>query len=169
MKEVKLYNVIFPIWFLLFFPPVILFTLAGNFLIDSLVLLACFFIYKVSTTAIDLKTFYMKNIIKVWLYGFLADFIGAVVLFTVSAGDFKLPNCVISGINYDPYKNPIAVLILIIAMLISALFIFIFNYKSTFKDISDRKLRFELALTIAIVTMPWTFLLPTKWFYHGRL
>ena len=42
VKKVKLYNVIFPTWFLMFFPPVILITLLGNFVIDSLVLLACF-------------------------------------------------------------------------------------------------------------------------------
>lgn len=170
MKEIKLYNVIFPIWFLLFFPPVIFFTLAGNFVIDSLVVLACFFIYKVSTTAIDVKTFYKKNILKVWIFGFLADFIGAIVLFVINAAEFKLPQGVLTGINFDPYKNPLAVLILVIAMLISAVFIFVFNYKITFKNISDRRLRFKLALTIAIVTMPWTFLLPTKMFYHdGRL
>jgi hypothetical protein len=171
MKQVKLYNVIFPIWFLLFFPPVIFFTLAGNFVIDSVVVLICFFIFKVSKTSLELKAFYLKNILKVWLYGFLADFIGALVLFTVSVSSdlIKLPNGIISGINFDPYKHPLAVLIILIAMLISALFIFIFNYKSTFRDIADKKLRFKLALTIAIVTMPWTFLLPTKWFYHDGL
>lgn len=40
MKQVKLYNVIFPIWLLLIFPPVALIALAGNFIIDSLVIAA---------------------------------------------------------------------------------------------------------------------------------
>ncbi len=31
MKDVKLYNLIFPIWILYFFPPVILISLFGNY------------------------------------------------------------------------------------------------------------------------------------------
>ena len=48
MKQIKLYNVIFLIWILLFFPPVIFITLIGNFMIDTLVIIfvmlvsACF-------------------------------------------------------------------------------------------------------------------------------
>ena len=69
-RTTKLYNVIFPIWFLLFFPPVILITLVGNYIIDSLVIIACFFVYKLADLEFDLKTLYKKSILKVWLYGF---------------------------------------------------------------------------------------------------
>ena len=37
-KEIKLYNVIFPIWMLILIPPLWLVVLPGNFLIDLLVL-----------------------------------------------------------------------------------------------------------------------------------
>lgn len=77
----KTYNVIFPIWFLLFFPPVILITLFGNYVIDSIVLIVCFYLFKISNSQINLKTFYKKSILKVWLYGFLADILGALILF----------------------------------------------------------------------------------------
>ena len=46
MKDDKLYNIIFPVWLFLFFPPVILITLAGNFIIDSLVVIAGYFLFK---------------------------------------------------------------------------------------------------------------------------
>lgn len=72
MKQIILYNIIFPIWFLLFFPPVIFITLAGNLIIDSLVLVACFFIFNIAKTQINLNTFYKKSIIEsvaVWLFG----------------------------------------------------------------------------------------------------
>lgn len=36
-KDMKLYNVIFPIWMLFFLPPVRLVVLPANFVIDSLV------------------------------------------------------------------------------------------------------------------------------------
>lgn len=170
MKHIKLYNVIFPIWFLLFFPPVIFITLIGNFAIDSLVVTACFFIFKLVDIQKGLKGFYKESILKVWLFGFLADIVGALILFILGIlGDsLRLPNELITGINYDPFSNPAAVIIIASAILISAALIFILNYRFTFsKQIKDKKSRLKTAITIAIVTMPWTFLLPTKWFYNG--
>lgn len=170
MKKITLYNIIFPIWFLLFLPPVTMITLIGNFIIDSLVIMACFFVFRLGNIQNNLKTFYKKSILKVWVFGFLADIMGAAILFLLGIfGDFLgLPNELITGINYDPFSHPAAVAIIIFSMLISAVFIFIFNYKFTFKkQIEDKKLRLKVAITIAIVTIPWTFLLPTKWFYHG--
>jgi hypothetical protein len=170
MKQIKLYNVIFPIWFLLFFPPVIFITLVGNFVIDSLVIMACFFIFKLTNIRNNLKTFYKKSILRVWIFGFLADIMGAAILFLLGIlGDrWGLPNDLITGINYDPFSHPVAVIIIIFAMLVSMVFIFLFNYKITFKNqIEEKNLRLKVAITIAIVTIPWTFLLPTKWFYHG--
>jgi len=168
MKEVKLYNVIFPIWFLLFFPPIIFITIAGNYVIDSIVIIACFFIFKLSQFQESLKTFYKKSILKVWGLGFLADIIGAAILFVLGIlGDyFGLPNDLIAGINFDPFSQPLAVAIIVFSMLVSGILIFIFNYYFVFKkQIEDKKLRFKVALTIAVITIPWTFLLPTKWFY----
>mgnify|MGYP000889100713 CR=1 FL=1 len=167
-RTTKLYNVIFPIWFLLFFPPVILITLLGNYTIDSLVIAACFFVYKLADSEFELKAFYKKSILKVWLYGFLADFIGAAILFFLGmCGDrFGLSYEVTSAICYDPFSHPLAVFIIIGAILVSAVFIFIFNYKFVFKDqIREKVLRYKIAITLAVVTAPWTFLLPTKWLY----
>lgn len=171
MKQEKLYNVIFPIWLLMFFPPVILITLAGNFIIDSLVVIGCFFVYKFqSAQQSSLKAFYKESIIKVWLFGFLADMIGALILFIMGifGESLGVPNDWLTGINFDPFGYPAAVAIIAFSMLVSGLFIFLFNYKLTFRNqIEEKRLRFKVALTIAIITIPWTFLLPTKWFYHG--
>ena len=169
MKEIKLYNLIFPIWFLLFFPPVIFITLIGNLIIDSLVIIACFFMFKLGNTQNNLKTFYKRNILNVWIFGFLADIIGAFLLFLlVICGDFGLPDDLITGISYDPFSHPLAVIIILFAMLISTVFIFIFNYKFTFsKEIEEQKLRLKVSISIALLTIPWTFLLPAKWFYDG--
>ncbi|TEB06678.1 hypothetical protein Psch_00210 [Pelotomaculum schinkii] len=169
MKEIKLYNVIFPIWFLMFLPPVIFVTLAGNFIIDSLVILVCFYVFKLADSQINLKTFYMKSIFKVWIFGFLADIIGAAILFATGIlGDyFGLSHTLISAISYDPFNHTGAVIITIFAMLVSSFFIFLFNYRITLRNlILERKLRLKVALTIAIVTIPWTYLLPTKWIYQ---
>lgn len=168
MNDLKLYNVIFPIWFILFFPPIILLTLVGNFIIDSIVLIACIYIYKLSTEGRTAKDFYKKTIFKVWLFGFIADLIGASILFLLGMmGDsFGLSNELMYGINYDPFSQPLAVLIILVAIFVSAIFIYIFNSKYVLKNvIEDSAIRMRVALTIAVVTMPWTFLIPTKWFY----
>ncbi|MGB4429432.1 MAG: hypothetical protein WBI48_07360 [Thermacetogeniaceae bacterium] len=167
MKDIRLYNVIFPLWFFLFLSPVILITLIGNFVIDSLVVVACFFIFKLADIQKSLTEFYKGSILKVWILGFLADIIGASILFILGIlNPLELPTDLITGINYDPFSNPAAVAVITIAMLVSAVFIFMFNYRITFsKQIDDKKLRAKVAITVALITMPWTFLLPTKWFY----
>ena len=170
MKSIKLYNVIFPIWLLMFFPPVILLTLAGNFIIDSLVVAGCYYAFKLAQVQDSLKQFYRSSIIRVWLFGFLADFAGAVILFALGTiGDFwGMPYDIYTAISYDPFGHPVAVVVIVFAMLVSGALIFVFNDKVVFsKLIEEKGTRLKVALAIAIVTMPWTFLLPTKWFYRG--
>lgn len=170
LKQVKLFNIIFPIWFLMFFPPVILLTLIGNFIIDSIVILILFYAFRIVDSIGSLGVFYKKSILKVWMFGLLADLIGAIVLFaSIFLGEyFSLPNKILNAVSYDPFSNYIAVIIILFAMIVSGILIFILNYNFTFKKwIVDKQLRFKLALTIAIVTIPWTFLLPTKWIYPG--
>jgi len=166
MKQIKLYNVIFPIWFLMFFPPVIFITLAGNFIIDSLVIIICYYVFKLADIQDSLKMFYKNSILKVWLFGFLADFFGAAILF-VSGEYLGLPYKISSAISYDPFSHPAAVIIIMFAMLVSAVLIFLFNYGITLKkQIEEKQMRLKIALAIAVITMPWTFLLPTKWVYQ---
>ncbi|MEI6101625.1 MAG: hypothetical protein WCP73_07280 [Eubacteriales bacterium] len=163
MKGKKVYDIIFPIWLILFFPPYIFLFLAANFAIDSIVLIICFYAFKiVQKEQVELKRFYWKNIFKVWLYGFLSDIIGVVLLFTILPflvdlaylliGDYTSP-------GYSAAANAIRFSTFIIAMLLSSCFIYLFGFKITFKNITDQKLKKQLALSIALITMPWTFLL----------
>ena len=168
MKDIKLYNLIFPIWLLLFFPPVVIFTLAGNFLIDSLVVVICFFVFKLAEKGYALKTFYRKSIVKVWLLGFLADIFGAAILFLMGilGEDFGVPQEMASAICFNPFENAGAAAAVFFAILVSGLLIFLFNYNISFKRcIEENSLRIKTALTLAIITMPCTFLVPTQWFY----
>ena len=77
-KDIKLYNLIIPFYVILFFAPgVAVFTLLGNLIIDSIVLL-------IISKAIYKKLicgFYLKNIWKIWLLGFLPDVLGIIYLF----------------------------------------------------------------------------------------
>ena len=77
-KPLKLYNVIFPFWLILFWPspPVILLTLLGNLAIDCLVVFLALLALKHPARGSVLKRCWWK----VWLFGFLSDVIGAVWL-----------------------------------------------------------------------------------------
>ncbi len=166
-QQIKLYNIIFPIWLMIFFPPVILITLIGNWIIDSAVLIGCYFLFK-PNKEMNWLLFYKQNIVKVWLFGLLSDLIGAVILFAcVGLQDFLgISNEVINGISFDPFSSFLALTLILVSMLISGLLILLFNFNFTFRDsIKDELTRWKTAAFIAIITLPWTFLLPTKLFF----
>ncbi len=145
---VKLYNVLFPLWMMLLFPQMWAVVLPGNFIIDSLVLIACMLVWHMT----DKLQFYKKHILKIFGFGMLSDLVGAayILLLWICA-----PDIITWG---DEFYLTIP------ALLISASCIFIFGYFVTFKK-SDKALRLKLALAFAIVTAPYTFLVPSKWLY----
>lgn len=145
-KNVKLYNVLFPFWMLVLFPIMWLIILPGNFIIDSLVLLFSMKFLKVE----EKKLFYKKNILKIFAFGMISDIIGAAFLFLMLVTE-------ISTMGDELYFT-------IPALIISAVMIYIFNYYITFKK-QDKVLRHKMALTFAVVTAPYTFLIPTTWLY----
>lgn len=159
-KDIKLYNIIFPVYMLWLIPPVIFIVGILNFIIDSVVVLITEKILKIE----DIFSKYKKVILKVWIFGFLADFIGALFLFITSAlfEDLNIP--IKYNIDYNPFGNIYALIITIIGILIAGILIFIFNKKICFKKIDiTEKQRFILSLVMAIVTTPYLFLLPMNW------
>ncbi len=77
MKKTKLYNVIFPVWLMVLIPPIILIVIPANFIVDSLVLLLGFKILSIT----DKLRNYKKCILKAWIFGFLVDIVGSLLLF----------------------------------------------------------------------------------------
>ena len=145
-KPVRLYNVLFPLWFLMIFPVMWLIVLPGNFLIDSLVLIISLRVLKIG----ERKSWYKRHILPIFGFGLLADVIGAAFLFLM---------LVLEVYNFDnePWLT-------IPAMLLSAGLIFVFNYFVTFRK-AEKPIRRRLALTFAIGTAPYTFLVPSSWLY----
>lgn len=147
-KSTKLYNVIFPVWLIgIAVPWVWLVVIPGNFLIDSLVLLAGMYALKISAK----KEFYKTHILKIYLFGMLSDFIGSLFMFVAM---FLLD---VGRMGDELYLT-------IPGVLLSAGMIFIFNYFITFKKI-EYKERLKLSIIFAVVTAPYTFLIPTSWIY----
>lgn len=159
-KEIKLYNVIFPVYMLWLMPPVFFVVAILNFIIDSIVVLITKKVLKIENIFAN----YKKIILKVWGFGFLADFIGAFFLFVMSSlfSDLDIP--IRYNIDYNPFGNIYALLITLFGILVAGILIFIFNKKICFKKIDiTEKQKFILSLVMAIVTAPYMFLLPVTW------
>ena len=163
MKKIKLYNVIFPVWFLFVFPPVLLLVLPGNFIIDSMI----FFLAAKFLTIKNIKSIYKKTILRVWGFGFLADIVGAVFLFL----SFTIPGTwwndnIIAALAWNPATNIYALLYCLAAITLSGFLIYYLNYNFTFKKIDmDVLKKKRLCFYIALLTAPYLFLLPTELFY----
>lgn len=156
----KLFNVIFPIWFLIIFPTTWLIVLSGNFVIDSLVFLIALKILKVS----NIKEMYKKCILKIWIVGFIADIIGSLVLLITQFLPFNgIFNDIVSAIALNPFNNVAGFLVVLFAFLVSTFLIYVINYKYSLKrvDISD-KLKVKIAVILAVFTAPYFFFLPTN-------
>lgn len=132
---------------ILMFPQVWLIVIPGNFIIDSLVLLVSILLLKAG----DIKQWYKKYILKIFCFGMLSDILGSAFLLIMLI-------CFEAGSMGDELYLTIP------ALIISAASIFLFNYFITFKGIDSRS-RLKLSLIFAVVTAPYTFLVPSSWLY----
>ena len=168
-RDIRLYNLIFPIWLLWIFPITWLVILPGNFIIDLLVVLITLFALKIE----DKKNVLKKTILKTWILGLAADVIGSALLLAfvwiqevIFSGSGLYYN-IYHAIWFNPFENFIALIIVIVAIIVSGFCIYMFNLKIAFKKIDiDLKQKKKIALAIAVFTAPYTFLLPTEWFVY---
>ena len=145
--DVVLYNLLFPFWMMLMFPAVWLIVLPGNFIIDSLVLLVSMIALGISGK----KQYYKKHILKIYAFGMLSDVIGAGYMLLMMLC-FEVGN-----MGDEPYLT-------LPGLAISAVLIFLLNYFVTFRS-DDKRRRVLLSLIFAVVTAPYTFLVPSSWLY----
>lgn len=163
MKNQRLYNVFFPIWMLILFPQMWLVTVPANFIIDSLVILLGAH-YVVRGRA---REIWKKSILKVFIFGFLSDFVGSGFLFGgLYLASFS-ENPFLNSIFENTVNGPESIggfFGLLAAAVISAVCIYFADYKISFKnlDIEDAQKK-KLALIMAIATAPYTFFVPLYW------
>ncbi len=169
-NNVKVYNVIFPIWLLWLFPVTWIVILPANFIIDLIVVVLTLRFLKEQ----NIKTITKSIILKVWIFGFLADFIGTGLMLLSNLIDFDYNTRVgkwwydniTNAVSYNPYRSIFAVIWVTLCVIITALAIYLFNYKFVLRksSIEDSQKK-KLALSLAIFTAPYTFLIPTMWIY----
>ena len=152
-KEVRLYNALFPVWMVLLFPQAWLIIIPGNFIIDSVVLIISMAVLKVA----DKKLCYKQCILKIFGFGMLSDIIGSAYMILMIVMDALY--------EWDLFSMGDEPLLTIPALIISAALIFVFNYFVTFKKM-DKPLRLKMSIIFAVVTAPYTFLIPSSWVYQ---
>ena len=166
-RSVKLYNVIFPIWLLWVIPVTWVVVLPANLIIDGLVIL-------LSKKFLKLPDFKIRSVLLyTWVFGFLSDFIGTLCMFTSNlispdtqtrVGNWWYDH-ITNAVSYDPFQNVYSLLWVTACVIITACFIYFFNYRYSFKKLdltyAQRK---KLSLSLAVFTAPYLFYLPTVWF-----
>lgn len=157
--SVKLCNVLFPIWILIFFPQVLAIVIPGNLIVDAAVLLIALAAMHHREKGAVLRRCWWK----VWLLGFAADLIGAawmVLGWFVTSWVPSLDSS-LGKILYNPFGHPAAFLWTAAGVAIAGWFIFLLD-RRVFRSVPELTSRqsTRLALTFAIVTAPWLFFLP---------
>lgn len=157
--SVKLCNVLFPIWILIFFPQVLAIVIPGNLIVDAAVLLIALAVLGCREKGAVIRKCWWK----VWLLGFAADLIGAawMVLGWLLATWLPGGAETLGKILYNSFGHPAAFLWTAAGVAIAGGVIFLLD-RRVFRSVPELTSRqsTRLALTFAIVTAPWLFFLP---------
>lgn len=153
-NDVRLYNVLFPVWFFYFFPQLWLIILPVNFLVDSLVV---YFSGRRQQLP-DPKATWKRHILPVWGIGFLSDLIGAALIFLIYMVYVEIPG--LDGLM-NPILFPGTTLISLPGVILAGLLIYILNKKLTFRksDLTPEQIH-RLCLHLALWTAPYTMMIP---------
>lgn len=165
-KDIKLYNMIFPVWLMVLIPWILLPAAALNFGIDTLVVMLTLKHLGIAPK----KTVWKKSIIRVVIFGFLGDIAGALAMVGTSllldeAIATRKAHDISSAMMYCPWKEPIAVILCILWMALASFIIYKLDKRFAFsKTELDHEQKKKLALSLAVFTTPILFLVPTTLF-----
>ncbi len=164
-KQDRLYNIILPIWLLVWFPSWLwLLLIPANWLVDWLVT-------RTSLKRLgdaDYSSRSWKLSWKICLAGFLSDFLGSLLLLgalylcSCLDGDFRL---IEQGLGWNPFTNVFSVLILFAAILLSGFCIYFLDRRIMEKDGLPSQKAKKASLALAVITAPYLYLLPASLFY----
>lgn len=155
-KELRLYNMVMPVWMLVIFPIAWIPVLALNFGIDSLVL---FLILK-KRGYTNIKAVWKRSIVKLWLFGMLSDIIGGGLMIGLNLlyDEVLGLHKAAYSMYYNPWIHPGALISVLLCMAAASCLIYLFDSRISFrKAIDDPAERRRLALLFAVITSPWLF------------
>ena len=164
-KEVRLYNVLFPVWLLWLFPQIFLIVAPANLLVDCLVLTLALMALKHQNKRSVVKELWWKF----WWRGFAADFIGVLVLLPGAFLPSFSPHAswtydVSTAIIGNPFLHPVAFLWVLAGVAVAGVCIYRFDKRAMKEcELLTQREKHVVALTMAIVTAPWLFFIPMYW------
>lgn len=166
-KDIKLYNIMLPLWLLLFWPsPLWLVLIPINYIIDRLIL-------GWGLKGLENRGELCRKLTwKICLAGFLSDFIGAIVLFSVSflpdliwESTSSFMENVSYGVGFNPFDSILSFLIVMLAIAVSGLAIYLIDKSILTKAGIDLERAKSAALKLALVTAPYLYLVPSSMLY----
>ncbi len=171
MEKLKLYNIGFPFWIMMWLPGIWWILLIPlDYLLDYLVLFN-------STGQLDnRKEFCRKHTWKICLAGFASDLAGglfmlAVLLLasqtveTLNQESLNAFNNFSSSLMFAPLHHPLALAVTVLGILIAAILIFLLDRRILQKAGLTAAFARRAALRLAVVTAPYTFLIPLNLFF----
>ena len=156
---IRLYNVMFPVWLLVWFPSWLwLLLIPGNYLIDRLVLR-----WSLSGSE-ERDLFCRRHCWKICLAGFLADFVGSLLLFALSMlfSSSELGR----ALAFDAFSDLAAFLATVLAILLSGALIFLLDRWILTKAGLEKEQTKMASLRLALITSPYLFLIPVGLIYR---
>ena len=162
-SQVRLYNIIFPIWLLILFPQTWIVVIPANLIIDFLVL----YLSLRSVSPEVRKQTVRHSLWRVYLCGFASDILAALPMLLAMMADFGewwIRNVQITVFN--PFATVYSFLWAAGCVVIGGVLIYLFNRHLCLNHcgLSDRQ-KHKTALMMAIFTAPYLFLFPTMLLY----
>jgi len=176
----RLCSVVLPVWMLFFMPSVWLIALPINLVINSVVLLITLATLAENRGEAGYKPWgdWLRAIVPVWIFGFISDLVAAGFLLfwgmgpTLLMGDLTTfgawwgPN-VAEPITENPFGSIFSVLFVLLSIGLGGLLKYFLNKNMSLRltkslDVPEIK---RAALALAVITAPWTMLLPSEWFW----
>ena len=172
-RQFKLYNILLPLWLLLFWPSWLwLVLIPANYLIDRFVL------WWGLGDLPEKGIFCRKHTWKICLAGFFSDLVGACILFAV----FMLTSFIGEGssmaglledlgygVGFNPFAGIPGFLAVALAVAVSGALIFLLDRRILRKAGLDETRARTAALRLAIFTAPYLYFFPSELLYQGGL
>ena len=164
-NNTKLYNILLPLWLLIFFPSWLwLLLIPANYIIDRIVLR-----WSLGDME-DRGLFCRKHTWKICLAGFLSDLAGAIVLLifavlmtSVIKGSFIEDAA--GGVLMNPFANVLAFIVTIAGIAVAAACIYLIDRKILAKAGLSAEQARKSALRLALITAPYLYLFPSELLY----
>ena len=165
-KETRLYNILLPIWILLFWPSWLwLILIPANYIIDRLVL-------GWSLSGMEERgRFLRRHTWKICLAGFAADLAGAALLFALFMAGGNADGGILEdlayGVGFDPFGSLPAFLAVAASVAASGIVIYLLDRLILGKAGLTAEQAKSAALRMALITAPYLYLFPSKILYDG--